>query len=187
MKRGNIYDRSLKSRKEVSQSAFLFLFSEMVQYCINKSSGNPLELEKQLEELGYTIGPKILELVTYRERSSRKATNVLDILRFIHDPVWQTLFNKKADELEQNTDEEDEFMINEKEPSLCNMFAKVPRGQSDYVNCAAFVAGIIEGLLNSACFNARVTAHFVGTGEGKKTVFLVKFASEIIEREKLRR
>ena len=93
-------------------------------------------------------------------------------------------------------------MIIDNEP-LVNAYVSVPREMSQ-LNCAAYVAGIVEGLCDGAAFPARVTAHSVGRqppadgpnaagapgpdDEGKemwpgKTVFLVKFAPEVMERE----
>ena len=54
------------------------------------------------------------------------------------------------------------------------------------MNCGAFVAGIIEGLLNAANFPARVTALLVTTGK-KRTIYLIKFAPEVIARDSSRR
>ncbi|CAG9312242.1 unnamed protein product [Blepharisma stoltei] len=180
MKRTTVYDRNLKAKREVSVSAFHFLFSEIVQYCLAKANSDAQELERQLEELGQPLGAKFLELVCFRDRNSKKDINIIECLRFIHGPLWKTLFNKNADELEQNTEEHDTFMISEKEPSLCNQFACLPKGD-DYLNCGAFVAGIIEGILASANFPAKVSAIFKNDEESRKTVFLVKFNSDTID------
>lgn len=100
-------------------------------------------------------------------------------------------------------------MIIDNEP-LVNAYVSVPREMSQ-LNCAAYVAGMIEGVCDGAGFPARVTAHSVGgqaaatSGDGAaaggepgagaaaagavqemwpgKTVFLVKFAGEVLERE----
>lgn len=74
-------------------------------------------------------------------------------------------------------------MIIDNEP-LVNTFVSVPREMSQ-LNCAAFVAGIIEGICDGAGFPARVTAHTVAEGElwPGKTVFLVKFEREVVDRE----
>lgn len=98
-------------------------------------------------------------------------------------------------------------MIIDNEP-LVNAYISVPREMSQ-LNCAAYVAGMIEGVCDGAGFPARVTAHSVGgqhaSGGGNegagagadaaagggavqemwpgKTVFLVKFAKEVLERE----
>lgn len=75
-------------------------------------------------------------------------------------------------------------MISDNEP-LVNQYISVPR-EMNQLNCAAFVAGIVEGACDGAGFPARVTAHSVGK-EGEmwpdKTVFLVKFQGEVVERE----
>lgn len=48
-------------------SAFAFLFSELVQYFQTKVN-NVNELERKLEEAGYGVGLRILELLCHRER-----------------------------------------------------------------------------------------------------------------------
>lgn len=73
-------------------------------------------------------------------------------------------------------------MISDNEP-VVNQYISVPRDMSQ-LNCAAFVAGIIEGVCDGAAFSARVTAHTVGTEMWPaKTVFLIKFVPEVLERE----
>ena len=49
------------------------------------------------------------------------------------------------------------------------------------VNCAAFVAGILRGVLEASCFPAQVTAH---ENEEGATVYLIKFDPEVLQREK---
>mmetsp|Transcript_10036 Transcript_10036/g.28460 ORF Transcript_10036/g.28460 Transcript_10036/m.28460 type:complete len:80 (+) Transcript_10036:509-748(+) len=67
---------------------------------------------------------------------------------------------------------------------LVNRYISVPRDMG-HLNCGAFAAGIVEGVLKSAGFPARVTAHSVAS-EGlsrPKTTILIKFAPEVIERD----
>jgi hypothetical protein len=78
---------------------------------------------------------------------------------------------------------EDEYMIHENSP-VTNSFVSVPADMG-HLNCAAFIAGIIAGMLDSARFNAKVTAHIVQAENGQdRTIFLVKFAPEVISRER---
>ena len=73
-------------------------------------------------------------------------------------------------------------MISDNEP-VVNQYVSVPREMSQ-LNCAAFVAGIIEGVCDGTAFMARVTAHSLGTEMWPaKTVFLIKFDPEVLERE----
>lgn len=74
-------------------------------------------------------------------------------------------------------------MIYDNEP-LVNQYISVPKEMSQ-LNCAAFVAGIVEGVCDGAGYPATVTAHTVAEGEmwPGKTVFLVKFKPEVVERE----
>lgn len=82
-------------------------------------------------------------------------------------------------------------MIIDNEP-LVNQYISVPKEMGGF-NAAAFVAGIVEGVADGGGFAAKVSAHTVGGqggGEGGKgemwpgrTVFVVKFQPEVVERE----
>jgi len=76
-------------------------------------------------------------------------------------------------------------MITDNEP-MVNTFISVPKEMSQ-LNCAAFIGGIIEGVCDAAGFSTDgVTAHSAGEGDEMwpgKTVFLIKFKKEIVERE----
>eukprot|EP00163_Fabomonas_tropica_P024174 TRINITY_DN417_c1_g1_i2.p1 TRINITY_DN417_c1_g1~~TRINITY_DN417_c1_g1_i2.p1 ORF type:complete len:187 (+),score=16.86 TRINITY_DN417_c1_g1_i2:277-837(+) len=178
----NIVDRPLpKGRKEVSLSAFAFLFSELVQYAQGRAA-HTQDLEKKLEDAGHPIGMRVLELVCYRDKNSRRETKILNILGFISNTVWKTLFGKAADSLEKSTENDDEYMINERDP-LVNRFISVPK-EYGQLNCGAFVAGIVKGILDGGGFPARVSAHTLPEpGAPNKTTILIKFAPEVMARE----
>ncbi|KOS17193.1 Trafficking protein particle complex subunit 5 [Escovopsis weberi] len=183
-----IYHRPLNRTKtaELSQASFAFLFGEMVTYAQRRVKGIQ-ELEQRLNLQGHSIGVKLLDLLLYREpaRTQLRPQNIIALLHFIKQNVWQHLFGRQADRLEKSTDADkpDEYMIIDNEP-LVNQYISVPREMSQ-LNCAAFVAGVVEGVCDGADFPARVTAHTVGEGDmwPSKTVFLVKFRSEVVERE----
>ncbi|GMP35679.1 hypothetical protein CsSME_00008037 [Camellia sinensis var. sinensis] len=208
----NILDKPLsKGKQEVSLSAFAFLFSELVQY--NQTQvDNITELERRLEDAGYAVGARVLELLCHREKvwnsfvryynlfselqlsdwyiflnynylGNRRETRLLGILSFVHSTVWKVLFGKVADSLEKGTEHEDEYMISEKE-LLVNRFISIPKDMGTF-NCGAFVAGIVRGVLDGAGFPAVVTAHFVPV-EGQqrpRTTILIKFSEEVLQRE----
>eukprot|EP00281_Chroomonas_sp_CCMP1168_P027061 CAMPEP_0206245710 /NCGR_PEP_ID=MMETSP0047_2-20121206/18844_1 /ASSEMBLY_ACC=CAM_ASM_000192 /TAXON_ID=195065 /ORGANISM="Chroomonas mesostigmatica_cf, Strain CCMP1168" /LENGTH=191 /DNA_ID=CAMNT_0053671031 /DNA_START=33 /DNA_END=608 /DNA_ORIENTATION=- len=181
-RRMGIVDRPLpRGKTEVSLSAFAFLFSEMVQY-YQQRVNTTQELERKLAGAGYGVGVRMLELVVFREKGSKRETRVIGMLSFIKDNMWKTMFGKPADSLERVTDKEDEYMINEKEP-LVNTFISVPKDLG-HLNCAAFVAGVVHGILDSADFPSRVTAHTVPVGGETRTTILIKFDAEVMEREK---
>ena len=52
-------------------SAFAFLFSELVQYSQAKVK-NVNELEKRLEDAGYGVGMRLLELLIHREKANKR-------------------------------------------------------------------------------------------------------------------
>ncbi|KAH8664141.1 NO signaling/Golgi transport ligand-binding domain-containing protein [Xylariales sp. PMI_506] len=190
-----IYHRPLNRSKtaELSGASFAYLFSEMVSYA-SKKIVSIQDLEKRLNVQGHPIGLKLLDLLLYREtpRNQLRPLNIIALLHFIKLTLWQHLFGRAADGLEKSSDpsKPDEYMIIDNEP-LVNRYISVPRDMSQ-LNCAAFVAGIIEGVCDGSAFPARVTAHSVGKQggeeEGKemwpgRTVFLVKFTPEVMERE----
>ena len=71
--------------------------------------------------------------------------------------------------------QDDEFMIVEKSPLVNTYISSAP------CNCAAFTAGIVRGVLEGAQFPAQVSAHEY---EDARTVILIKFEPEVVEREK---
>ena len=149
-------------------------------------------MANRLNIQGHPIGLKLLDLLLIREppRSQARPLTIVALLHFIKGAVFTHLFGRAADRLEKSSNPEtpDEYMIIDNEP-LVNAYVSVPREMSQ-LNCAAFVAGIVEGVCDGAAFPARVTAHTVGgKEEGEmwpgKTVFLVKFQGEVLEREAL--
>jgi hypothetical protein len=69
---------------------------------------------------------------------------------------------------------------------LISQFISVPK-EFGQLNVGAFTAGIIEGILDAAYFQASVTAHTVEQdGYSLRTVFLIKFDHAVMERETIR-
>lgn len=169
-----------RGKSEVNISTFALLFSEMVQYCQNRVNTVP-ELQAKLADLGQHVGTRILDVLVVRERGFKRETKLLQILIFVKSTLWKSLFGKEADKLEHANDDEKIYYIIEKEP-LVNRFISVPSdgGRQSSLNCAAFMAGIIEAVLNCSNFPAKVTAHW-----HKGTAFVIKFDESVIARDKL--
>jgi len=164
------------------RGAFAFLFSEIVQYSQTRVS-NVSELERKLADVGFDVGVRMLELLVHRDKAGKREVRILGILSFLHTNVWKSLFGKTADSLERGTSADDEYMISDHD-LLVNRYISVPRDMG-HLNCGSFAAGIVEGVLKSAGFPARVTAHSVAI-EGSsrpKTTILVKFEPEVIARD----
>ncbi|KAB7503590.1 Trafficking protein particle complex subunit 5 [Armadillidium nasatum] len=175
--RPSILDKSLsRGKTEVSLTAYALLFSEMVQYSHNRvNSVN--ELHNKLSELGQRVGIRMVELLFVREKNYKRETKLLNILLFIKVTLWKSLFGKEAEKLDRATDDERIYYLIEKEP-LVNRFISVPRDKSS-INCAAFVAGIVEAVLNATGFPAKVTALW-----HKGTTYMIKFDESVIARDK---
>lgn len=176
---GGILDRPLLSKgkaAEVNLSAFVLLFSEVVQYSQNRVCSVP-ELQSRLADLGHHVGVRMLELLFVRERNYKREVKLLSMLLFVKTTAWKALFGKEADKLEHANDDERTYYIIEKEP-LVNKFISVPKDKGS-LNCAAFIAGIIEAILNGSNFPAKVTAHW-----HKGTTFMIKFDDAVITRDR---
>ncbi|KAI8991997.1 NO signaling/Golgi transport ligand-binding domain-containing protein [Mycotypha africana] len=153
----------------------------MLQYAQKRVNGIQ-DLERKLNEFGYRVGYRLLELLAWREKSAKREIKVINVLYFIHSTVWKALFNKSADSLEKSTENEDEYMISDNDP-LLTRYISVPKELSQ-LNCNAFVAGIVEAVLDGCQFPARVTAHTVPIdGFPQRTTILIKLDKEVLERE----
>ncbi|KAL1739203.1 NO signaling/Golgi transport ligand-binding domain-containing protein [Schizophyllum fasciatum] len=187
--RPNIYDRNLNKTRiaEVSLSAFAFLFSELVQYTQKRVSGIN-DLERRLNTLGYRVGTRVLELMSWRAEASSKAPKreirFLPALMSIHTNVWRTVFGKPADAIEKSVENADEYMIIDNDPPIERSIS-VPRDMSQ-LSCSSFTAGIVEAVLDGLGFPARVTSHNTPTAQyPHRTTILIKLEPSVLEREEL--
>ncbi|KAI7867021.1 NO signaling/Golgi transport ligand-binding domain-containing protein [Spinellus fusiger] len=155
----------------------------MLQYAQKRVNGIQ-DLERRMNEFGYRVGTGLLELLAWREKTAKRETRVLGVLYFINNVVWKVLFGKQADSLEKSTENDDEYMISDNDPILTR-YISVPKELSQ-LNCNAYIAGIIEAVLDGCQFPARVTAHTVPIpGFPQRTTILIKLDKEVLEREKL--
>lgn len=179
----------------MSLSAFAYIYSELVQYHQGRAASIS-ELERRLESAGYGVGLKVLELVAYRSKETKRETRIMNMLQLVSSSVWKALFGKAADSLERSIDHADEFMIIDYEP-ITSTFVSVPQDLGQ-LSADAYISGIIAGVLDGAGFSARVTAHSVELEDGEysksnttvgtpprkdKAVFLVKFSPEVLSRD----
>ncbi|KNE69411.1 hypothetical protein AMAG_13775 [Allomyces macrogynus ATCC 38327] len=167
---------------QVSLSAFAFLFSELVQYSQKHVKGIQ-DLEKRLNLVGYRVGQRLLELLVFRDRGSKRDVKLLNALLFINTNVWKALFGKPADSLEKSSEHDDEYMISDND-LVVNRYISIPKEMSQ-LNTGAFIAGIVEAMLDGSGFPARVTAHTVPVaGFPFRTTILIKFDAKVMDREK---
>ncbi|KAL2313403.1 Transport protein particle subunit trs31 [Schizosaccharomyces pombe] len=181
----SVYEQNLNKirNSDVNLSSFAFIFSELIQRIQSQVSGIQ-EFEEKLNEHGYRVGQKLVELVVWRERNPKRETRILGILQYIHSSVWKYLFGKHADSLEKSKEASDEYMIVDNNP-LLNKFISVPKEMSQ-LNCCAYLAGIIEGFLDSAQFPCKASAHSVPLSQYPyRTVILIKLDPSVIAREEV--
>jgi len=76
--------------------------------------------------------------------------------------------------------------IIESEP-LVNKFISVPKDKGS-LNCASFIAGVIESVLTEMNFPAKVTIPLVNHSQDNKspkpTYFMIKFDESVVVRDK---
>jgi hypothetical protein len=179
---------------ECTSPSFAEPWNYMRKHICNR--GILLTRPNRLNQQGYPIGLRLLDLLLSRSSNplaSIRPTRILPLLQFIAQQVYRHLFGRPADALERSGTDPGQYMIFDNEP-LVNQYISLPKELSS-LNCAAFVAGVIEGVCDGAGFPTEgVTAHSVGEQEegkeGKamwpgKTVFLIKFKPEVLEREEI--
>lgn len=202
--RKTIYDRNLnRSRNaELSHASFAYLFMEMVSYAHRRVKGIQ-DFEKRLNEQGYPLGLKLLDLLLYRASpaggssssgsgssssgSGAGAVNrplrLLPLLTLLTTKLYPLLFSRPADSLEQSTTSPGEYMIIDNTP-LTNQYISVPK-EMNQLSVAAYIAGIIEGVCDGAGFQCKASAHNTATDVWpNRTVFLIKFEDSVLERER---
>jgi len=178
----SILDKSLsKGKGEVHLSSFALLFSEIIQYCQNRSN-SVADLQAKLSDLGKQVGIKVIDLIILREKNYKRETKLLNTLLFIRSTVWKTLFGKEADKLEHSTDDQRQYYIIEKDP-LVNKFISVPKDKTT-LNCASFNAGILEGILETSGFPAKVLAQWHKVQNTIMTYYIIEFDESVIARDK---
>lgn len=183
MNKKSIFDRNLKiTRPDINLSTFNYFISEIMQYYLSNSRN----LDDELEKLGENIGPRLLELMVFREKQFKHEIKHVEMLKFIHTSVWKALFGKTADSLEKAKDSDVEYMIKDYNPAYMRYISEY-----SHYSAASFMVGIIKSILNSAGFESAVTYQTLSyeekTGERKslypQTVWIVEFASNVIQRE----
>ena len=166
-------------RKEVSLSAFSLVFSELVQHQRARVESIN-DLEARLEASGRDVGARLGEALAARERPGKRETRLITMLQFVSGPCWRVLFGRAADSLERSTENEDEYLIHDRTP-ITNTYVSVPPDLGQ-LNCAAYIAGIVGGILEASGFESRCSAHHLSVEDGEsagaaseRTVIVIRF------------
>lgn len=139
----------------------------------------------RLSDMGFAIGIRLLEHISWKDKTTKRETKFVKLLFFITMNVWKALFGREA-VLEKSSDTQ--YMISEPE-MLVSKFISPPKA---HPNSNAFIAGIVEGILDAAEFPARVTApntsaaaNAANAAQGKapKAFILIEFAPEVLEED----
>jgi hypothetical protein len=126
--------------------------------------------------MGFAIGIRLLEHISWKDKSmTQRKTKFVKLLFFITGDIWKALFGRVAS-LQKSS--ESQYMIAEPE-MLVSKFISPPKA---HPNSNAFVAGIVEGILDAAEFPARVTAPNASQ-KSPQAYILIDFAPEVIEED----
>lgn len=60
----------------------------MIQYFENRVESVE-DLEKRLEEAGYGVGQRVIELIGCRDRLTKRETRLVYMLQFVCNVVWR--------------------------------------------------------------------------------------------------
>jgi hypothetical protein len=163
--------KTAPTKPEVPLSTFALLFAEMVHYHQQQTKSID-ELEDRLHQAGFGIGKRYLELVAFRQggKNTKREQNAVACLQYVYSTIWKSMFGRNASGLVKGGDDENELYLLENDP-ITNKFVSVPSGYGD-INCAAFLAGIINGALVAMCIDCAVTASW--DESHTQTVFVVK-------------
>uniref|UniRef100_A0A914VJH4 Trafficking protein particle complex subunit 5 n=1 Tax=Plectus sambesii TaxID=2011161 RepID=A0A914VJH4_9BILA len=176
-KQVSILDKTLsRGKSEVNISTFALLFSEMIRYSQNRVN-TVHELQTKLSELGHFVGSRLLDVIVFREKGYKRETKLLSMLMFVKGSVWRNLFGKEADKLERSNEDPCTYLLIEKDP-LVNTFISVPKDKAS-LNCASFIAGIVQAVLEGSNFPCKVTAHW-----HNGTTYMIQFEESVIARER---
>lgn len=188
-------DRPLRSdvNAKVALSSFSFLFSEIVSRAGNVPTppSSVDEWESRLATMGRDVGRRAIPLAAIKDPHFRqRPTTTTAILTTICGVLWERWFGTKVSfEREAGTDK---FYIIEDEP-LVTKFIRMPpdyinKDQTPTINFANYIAGVIEGALESCSFGSKVTAmHIFGcaaTENPDQTIYSIVFDTAVMERER---
>ena len=152
---------------------------------MQEQSSSISQLEGHIHGLGWGVGRRLLDLVGWRDKGGKHEVKLLNMLGFLQTNVWKAVTGRAATSLEKGLEAEDEYMINDSAPPLTE-FISMPRDLAHFCP-GVFLAGVVSGVLDSANFPARVTAHLIEIEgqETPRTTVLIKFSNEVMERERM--
>ena len=80
----------------------------------------------RIDQCGFEIGYKILELLFSRMKPGKRPTKLMDVLQFISSSCWKYLFGRSVDALERGADNPNEYIMTDNHP-LCSKYISVPK------------------------------------------------------------
>ncbi|KAF0989760.1 hypothetical protein HZS_2080 [Henneguya salminicola] len=90
-----LFEKSVgKNKFNVSLTLYSQIFCEIVSY-FHKKSSTVENLEDLLHKCGVDIGSRLVDILNYKERGSKREIRLLNYLLFLKTSVWKTILLKK--------------------------------------------------------------------------------------------
>eukprot|EP00028_Trichosphaerium_sp_Am-I-7-wt_P014877 CAMPEP_0168510590 /NCGR_PEP_ID=MMETSP0405-20121227/1561_1 /TAXON_ID=498012 /ORGANISM="Trichosphaerium sp, Strain Am-I-7 wt" /LENGTH=135 /DNA_ID=CAMNT_0008528467 /DNA_START=123 /DNA_END=530 /DNA_ORIENTATION=+ len=124
------------------------------------------------------MGMRLMEYFNWKDKVSKREVDIKRILYWIQNTVWKVLFGRAATDLRSSATKDVQYMIIDDEP-IVTEYISVPKDLTG-LNCASFVGGIVQGLLDAAEFSAVVDTRIqkVPDKQFPRTVILIDFDPE---------
>jgi Transport protein particle (TRAPP) component len=149
---------SFNNRTPFAESTFSYLMLGLVT--TQKRGTTSTEVEEKLQELGRSIGHRVIETLGKKDHDSKKASKEFkrilgyeEALFLIANRVWPLLFNKKSDGIEISLDGEHYYLI-DKSP-IPDKFTSYS-GRGCPVSSMNLIAGIADTILEDLRFPTEV-------------------------------
>jgi hypothetical protein len=142
--------------REVSESAFEYLLSEVLTYYETQKLDNDLIFQR-LENLGFEIGHRYIEKISSQLKPL--GTEHLDIIKFICKDFWEELFKKKIDKLQTN--HRGVFVLSDHKLTWLSRYQFVDDKLKNQANrILQFICGILRGGLTNLGLIVVVSAEY---------------------------
>ncbi|KAL0233468.1 hypothetical protein PCE1_001983 [Barthelona sp. PCE] len=162
---------SIKSRVPVK--TFSLFFCELIKF-FNEQTNSVTELQQMLSDCGKQIGVRFLELISITERSRRLSDPEDIIQKVVCKSLFGFLFDRNLAKISlERARQKNDYMIKLKEAVLSQYISQQSYGR---FNPEFFLAGIIEGVLQSCGLNVQVSAYYQDRNdlETTATAFYIK-------------
>ncbi|GAB5358716.1 hypothetical protein AAMO2058_000482500 [Amorphochlora amoebiformis] len=145
-----------RQKREVAESAFQFLYIEILQHLTVYHNGDRKIIHQKMEDMGLHIGSRLAERYTGQ---LLRMTEQLDIIKFVCKEFWIEIFHKQADKLQTNY--LGIYVLHDYKFSWLTRLSHTQAELQEAQAVVSFASGIIRGALKNLGMHAKVTCDIV--------------------------